>query len=90
MPGSLYGDQPYEAALSDLRSAGAKVSAALRDADGPPAEQLTCHQLDPGRAQLQLPGRHGSAGGSPRTVPDGAPVPNWRDRASPAGEGQPR
>ncbi|WP_411093501.1 hypothetical protein [Streptomyces sp. 049-1] len=54
MPGGLSGDQPYEAALSDPRSAVATVSAALRDADGPPAEQLTSYQRGLGRAQLQL------------------------------------
>ncbi|MET9442870.1 hypothetical protein [Streptomyces sp. NPDC006610] len=54
VPGGLYGDQPYEAALADLRSAVAEVSAALRDADGTRAEQLTHYQRDLNRAQLQL------------------------------------
>ncbi|AKZ59549.1 hypothetical protein SAM23877_6504 [Streptomyces ambofaciens ATCC 23877] len=40
VPGGLYGDLPYEAALADLRSAVAEVSAALRDAGGARAEQL--------------------------------------------------
>ncbi|KOX43210.1 MULTISPECIES: hypothetical protein [Streptomyces] len=54
VPGGLYGDQPYEAALSDLRSAVAEVSAALRNADGTRAEQLSRYQQDLGRAQLRL------------------------------------
>ncbi|MEV6886243.1 hypothetical protein [Streptomyces sp. NPDC051135] len=54
VPGGLYGDQAYEAALADLRSAVAEVSAALREADGAHVEQLTRYQQDLGRAQLQL------------------------------------
>ncbi|MEU0228168.1 hypothetical protein ABZ177_27980 [Streptomyces sp. NPDC006284] len=54
VPGGLYGDQPYEAALADLQSALAEVSAALREADGTRAEQLTRYQRDLGRAQLRL------------------------------------
>ncbi|MFD9028257.1 hypothetical protein [Streptomyces parvulus] len=54
VPGGLYGDRAYEAALSDLRSTVAEVSAALRNADDPRAEQLTRHQRVLGRAQLQL------------------------------------
>ncbi|MEU5756717.1 hypothetical protein [Streptomyces sp. NPDC047829] len=54
VPGGLYGDQPYEAALSDLRSAVTEVAAALRVADGPRAVQLTRYQRDLGRAQLLL------------------------------------
>ncbi|WP_172386933.1 hypothetical protein [Streptomyces sp. MNP-20] len=53
VPGGLYGDQPYEAAHSDLRLAAAKVSAALRDAEDPRAEQLARFQRDLNRAQLQ-------------------------------------
>jgi hypothetical protein len=54
VPGGLYGDQPSESALSDLRTAVAEVSAALRDADGDTAEELTRYQRDLNRAQLQL------------------------------------
>ncbi|MFI6086051.1 hypothetical protein ACIBBB_34805 [Streptomyces sp. NPDC051217] len=54
VPGGLYGDQPYEAALADLRAAVAEVSAALREADGPTAEQLAHYQADLNRTQLQL------------------------------------
>ncbi|KUL53419.1 hypothetical protein [Streptomyces sp. NRRL S-1521] len=53
-PRELYWDQPYEAALADLRSAVAQVSAALRDTDGTRAERLTRYQQDLNRAQLQL------------------------------------
>jgi hypothetical protein len=54
VPGGLFGDQPYEATLADLRSAVAEVSAALREADGKRAEQLSRYQQDLNRAQLQL------------------------------------
>ncbi|MFE9677191.1 hypothetical protein ACFYO5_24180 [Streptomyces sp. NPDC006259] len=54
VPGGLYGDQPYEAALSDLRAAVTEVSAALRDADATTAQQLTHYQQELNRAQLQL------------------------------------
>ncbi|MET9142035.1 hypothetical protein [Streptomyces parvulus] len=47
VPGGLYGDQPYELALSDLRSAVAEFSAALRDADGPRAEGLRRRRCRP-------------------------------------------
>ncbi|MCQ4192241.1 hypothetical protein [Streptomyces parvulus] len=52
--GGLYGNQAYEVALCDLRSAVAEVSAALRDAGNPLIEQLTRYQRDLGRAQTQL------------------------------------
>jgi hypothetical protein len=54
VPGGLYGDLSYEAALADLRTAVAEVSAALRDADGATAERLTGDQRELNRAQLQL------------------------------------
>ena len=54
VPGGLYRGQPYDAALADLRSAVAQVSAALRGADGTHAEQLIRYQQDLNRAQLQL------------------------------------
>ncbi|OEJ20844.1 hypothetical protein AR457_42010 (plasmid) [Streptomyces agglomeratus] len=54
VPGGLYGDQPYEAALADLRTAVAEVSAALSAAEGTSAEQLMRYQQDLNRAQLQL------------------------------------
>ncbi|MGQ4331116.1 hypothetical protein [Streptomyces hayashii] len=55
LPGGLYGDEPYEAALSDLRAAVAEVSAALRDAqDQAVTEDLTRYQVDLNRAQIQL------------------------------------
>jgi hypothetical protein len=54
VPGGLYGDQPYEAALRDIQAATADISAALRDADTGTAEQLTAHRRDLARAQLQL------------------------------------
>ncbi|WP_371572750.1 hypothetical protein [Streptomyces sp. NBC_01314] len=55
LPGGLYGDQPYETALSDLRAAVAEVSAALRDTEDPAVtEDLMRYQVDLNRAQLQL------------------------------------
>ncbi|MGW2617599.1 hypothetical protein [Streptomyces sp. NPDC001500] len=55
LPGGLYGAEPYEAALSDLRAAVAEVSAALRDAQDPAVtEDLTRYQVDLKRAQIQL------------------------------------
>ncbi|MER5587099.1 hypothetical protein ACWC9X_31145 [Streptomyces asoensis] len=55
VPGGLYGDEPYEAALSDLRSAVAEVSAALsRTQDPAVTKDLTRYQADLNRAQLQL------------------------------------
>ncbi|MEU5074426.1 hypothetical protein AB0G76_23110 [Streptomyces asoensis] len=61
VPGGLYGDEPYEAALSDLRAAVAQVSAALsRTQDPAVSEDLTRYQADLNRAQLQLH-PHGSA-----------------------------
>ncbi|MFF2025288.1 hypothetical protein ACFVW2_26220 [Streptomyces sp. NPDC058171] len=54
VPGGLYGDLPYEAALADLRDAVALISAALPDADPATAEQLSRYRRELGRAQLQL------------------------------------
>nr|WP_020126004.1 histidine phosphatase family protein [Streptomyces sp. 303MFCol5.2] len=55
VPGGLYSDEPYEAALSDLWAAVAEVSAALRDTEDPAVtEDLTRYQVDLNRAQLQL------------------------------------
>ncbi|MEU3620167.1 hypothetical protein ABZ725_49010 [Streptomyces sp. NPDC006872] len=55
LPGSLYGDEAYEAALSDLRAAVAEVSTALNDAeDAAVTQNLTRYQVDLNRAQLQL------------------------------------
>ncbi|MFH9554675.1 hypothetical protein [Streptomyces sp. NPDC017435] len=55
VPGGLYGDEPYEAALSDLRAAVAEVSAALSDTEDPAVtEDLTRYHVDLNRAQLQL------------------------------------
>jgi len=54
VPGGLYSDQPYDAALAELRTTVAEVSAALRDADGATAQELTRYQQDLNRAQLQL------------------------------------
>ncbi|MFI5966436.1 hypothetical protein ACIA8J_30295 [Streptomyces asoensis] len=55
VPGGPYGDEPYEAALSDLRAAVAEVSAGLSGAQDPAVtEALTCYQVDLSRTQLQL------------------------------------
>ncbi|WP_406005114.1 hypothetical protein OG440_02255 [Streptomyces sp. NBC_00637] len=55
LSGGLYGDKPYEAALSDLRAAVAEVSAALAETEDPAVtEDLTRYQVDLNRAHLQL------------------------------------
>lgn len=54
LSGGLYADQPYEAALSDLRGAVAEVSAALRDADGATREHLLERQRELNRLQTRL------------------------------------
>ncbi|WEV29043.1 hypothetical protein OYE22_30555 [Streptomyces sp. 71268] len=54
VPGGLYGGQPYEVALSDLRAALAEVSATLSGADSPAVARLTDYKQDLNRAQLQL------------------------------------
>lgn len=52
--GGPYADQPYEAALSDLRRAVAEVSAALPNAEGATAERLLGRQRELNRLQIQL------------------------------------
>ncbi|MFF9896834.1 hypothetical protein [Streptomyces longispororuber] len=54
VPGGLYGDQSYEAALSDLRAATADISAALEDAEPAVAAQLALYRRQLGQTQLQL------------------------------------
>ncbi|MGV9341594.1 hypothetical protein [Streptomyces sp. NPDC003688] len=54
VPGGLYGDQPYEAALSDLRSTVAAISAAASDATGTEADRLREHRRELNRLQHDL------------------------------------
>ncbi|MGW5042186.1 hypothetical protein ACWEQK_28915 [Streptomyces parvulus] len=54
VPGGLYGDQSYEAALSDLQRTTAEISAALPSADHDAAEHLTGLRRDLVQAQRQL------------------------------------
>ncbi|WP_055712653.1 hypothetical protein [Streptomyces torulosus] len=52
--GGPYADQPYEAALGDLRRTVGEVSAALRDAAGATREHLLGRQRELNRLQLAL------------------------------------
>ncbi|WP_159768692.1 hypothetical protein [Streptomyces sp. HM190] len=54
LDGGLYADQPYEAALGDLRGTVGAVSAALRDAGGATREHLLARQRELNRLQLDL------------------------------------
>ncbi|WP_069766955.1 hypothetical protein [Streptomyces sp. LUP30] len=55
LSGGLYGAEPYEAALSDLLSAVAEVSAAKAGTEDPTVtEDLTRYQVDLNRTQLRL------------------------------------
>jgi hypothetical protein len=52
--GGQYADEPYEAALGDLRRTVGEVSAALRDAAGATREHLLGRQRELNRLQLGL------------------------------------